>query len=390
MAQEAAARFREFEENGTPPAGSRLVAGVAEARGQQDVGEGDSAPAASMAASINQGAPPAATPASPPAAEESPLNPGELSGKAVNIAASNVDNVAELSDGRTGSVASRLTDLTDGGTGRISSRMPAAGSAGGIVGGAFALPGQIASVFDGKGDANQVLGEVSQAAGTTAALAKDTIEGSQNLLRGSARRSAAAAMRARLPNAPDSVIRAAAREAAEGALPESARRDLGVNRNGTRAQRATAISQEAARRAANPTYATQRASTRAASRAAQQSGSTVASTVGATNKKTAVKLLRQGGREAAEAATRSVARRAVLGTVARAGGRFVPGLNVAIAAADSATAYSTLRDPNASTGKKVTSVITAIGSVAAATNIPVVSQVGAAVSAVSGFVGSFF
>lgn len=76
--------------------------------------------------------------------------------------------------------------------------------------------------------------------------------------------------------------------------------------------------------------------------------------------------------------------------VARAAGRFAPGLNVAIAAADTAAAASTLADPNASAGKKVTAGVTALGSVAAATNIPVVSQAGAVVSTVSGFVGSFF
>lgn len=75
---------------------------------------------------------------------------------------------------------------------------------------------------------------------------------------------------------------------------------------------------------------------------------------------------------------------------AKAGGRFVPGMNVVIAAADTATAVQTWRDPKASMGKKVTATITAVGSIAAATNIPVVSQVGAGVSAVSSFVGGLF
>jgi hypothetical protein len=89
----------------------------------------------------------------------------------------------------------------------------------------------------------------------------------------------------------------------------------------------------------------------------------------------------------------NAARAAVHGggtAVARAAGRFAPGLNVAIAVADTAAAVSTIADPNASPGKKITAGITAIGSIAAATNIPVVSQVGAAVSTVSSFVGSFF
>ncbi|MCP3140967.1 hypothetical protein [Pyxidicoccus xibeiensis] len=72
----------------------------------------------------------------------------------------------------------------------------------------------------------------------------------------------------------------------------------------------------------------------------------------------------------------------------RAGGRFVPGVNVAIAAADTAAFVSTLRDPKASVGKKVTAGITAAGSALAATNIPVVSQVGGVVSTVSSVVGA--
>ncbi|NPC86668.1 hypothetical protein HPC49_51850, partial [Pyxidicoccus fallax] len=76
--------------------------------------------------------------------------------------------------------------------------------------------------------------------------------------------------------------------------------------------------------------------------------------------------------------------------VAKAAGRFAPGLNVAIAVADTAVAVSTIADPKASPGKKITAGITALGSIAAATNIPVVSQAGAVVSTVSSFVGSFF
>ena len=80
------------------------------------------------------------------------------------------------------------------------------------------------------------------------------------------------------------------------------------------------------------------------------------------------------------------AAKAAAGTAAKAAGRFAPGVNIAIAAVDGAGAVDPA-DPNASTTKKVTSVITALGSVAAATNIPIVSQVGAAVSTVSSVVG---
>ena len=70
--------------------------------------------------------------------------------------------------------------------------------------------------------------------------------------------------------------------------------------------------------------------------------------------------------------------------------RFAPGVNIAMAAIDTGIAVATLADPKASTGSKVTSCITAAGSIVAATNIPVVSQIGAGVSIVSSFVGGFF
>ncbi|MFY2560635.1 hypothetical protein ACN469_23735 [Corallococcus terminator] len=97
-----------------------------------------------------------------------------------------------------------------------------------------------------------------------------------------------------------------------------------------------------------------------------------------------------------DAATRAfegastAARRALPTAAAKAAGRFVPGLNWAIAAADSAAALATLKSPTADPVKKLTAGITALGSIAAATNIPVVSQLGAGVSAVSSLVGSIF
>lgn len=76
------------------------------------------------------------------------------------------------------------------------------------------------------------------------------------------------------------------------------------------------------------------------------------------------------------------------GTAAKLAGRFAPGLNVGIAALDVGIAIKTISDPKASIAAKVTSGITALGSVAAATNIPIVSQVGAAVSIASTAVGA--
>jgi len=76
------------------------------------------------------------------------------------------------------------------------------------------------------------------------------------------------------------------------------------------------------------------------------------------------------------------------GTAAKIAGRFTPGLNIALAGVDTAIAARNLADPKASVASKVTSSITAAGSIAAATNIPVVSQVGAAVSTISSITGA--
>ena len=76
------------------------------------------------------------------------------------------------------------------------------------------------------------------------------------------------------------------------------------------------------------------------------------------------------------------------GTAAKLAGRFAPGLDVGIAALDVGIAVKTITDPKASIAAKVTSGITALGSIAAATNIPIVSQVGAAVSIASTVVGA--
>jgi hypothetical protein len=88
----------------------------------------------------------------------------------------------------------------------------------------------------------------------------------------------------------------------------------------------------------------------------------------------------------AEAAAKLGAKGA--GTAAKAAGRFAPGLNIGIAAIDTAMAAKTIANPKASIASKVTSGITAAGSIVAATNIPIVSQVGAAVSTASSVAGA--
>jgi hypothetical protein len=99
--------------------------------------------------------------------------------------------------------------------------------------------------------------------------------------------------------------------------------------------------------------------------------------------------LEAAGKAAGEAAIHAGAEVATKG-FAKAAARFAPGANIAMAAIDTAVAVSTIRDPKASNGAKITAGITALGSIAAATNIPVVSQIGAGVSIVSSLVGGFF
>ncbi|RKH06705.1 hypothetical protein D7V97_22290 [Corallococcus sp. CA053C] len=135
--------------------------------------------------------------------------------------------------------------------------------------------------------------------------------------------------------------------------------------------------------------AVSRAITTAAGDAAKAGGTLAKNILGSGTRSAAKAALSTVGREAGEVALKAGAK-AAAGTAAKTLGRFAPGVNVAIAAIDVANAGATLMDKNASTGKKVTSVITAVGSIAAATNIPVVSQIGAAVSTVSSIVGAFF
>lgn len=96
-------------------------------------------------------------------------------------------------------------------------------------------------------------------------------------------------------------------------------------------------------------------------------------------------LAKGGSKAAAAAATKAGA-----GLLGKSAARFVPGMNVAMAGLDSATFLANMADSKASVGKKATSGITALGSIAAATNIPIVSQVGAGVSILGSLAGGFF
>lgn len=254
---------------------------------------------------------------------------------------------------------------------RLGQMSRAFGSGAGLVGSAWALPGGIENARQDIENARQTgdAGDIARAVATTSSTASTgglLVKSGMRVVESGAgaygrsvgRRAAEEAFRQAAPNASADVIRAASRQAGRDAMG-----DVGA---------------KLARRGAAS----------AALDTAKATG-TIARGAGVGGRAAAKTILREGGGAAARAAGSAVARTGAK-TVARGAGRFVPGVNIAIAALDTAEATATLADPNAGVGKKITSVITAAGSVASATNIPVVSQVGAAVSTVSSFVGAFF
>lgn len=244
------------------------------------------------------------------------------------------------------------------------------GGAFGTVTGAAKLPGQIATAVKDVRDAvrsgtaqarDKAIGTVSSAASGALSTVKGGLELARDANKfGRSFKAASDAFRTVAPAATGKTVLAAAATAARQTFE-------GVDK-------ARDVS---------------RAVSTAVTGAATRGGSTVARSMGAASRAAGRTLIREGSEAAGKAAV-TAATRAATGPLARATGRFVPGANVAIAAFDVANAYATVRDPKASTTAKVTGVITAVGSLAAATNIPVVSQVGAAVSTVSSFVGGIF
>jgi hypothetical protein len=251
-------------------------------------------------------------------------------------------------------------------------RLAQAGKVFSTVTGAAKLPGQVGTAISdvrnavrsgSREDFDKAVGSVATAGKTALTTARGGLELARDVQKfGSAYRAASSAFRAEVPNATGRLARSvagtAARQAFEGADRTAARQAV-------------------------------RSTVDGAVDAAGRAGTSVRSLTGTASRSAARAALNEGGKAAARGATTAAAR-AAAGPLAKAAGRFAPGANIAIAGLDVANAYSTVRDPNASTTKKVTSVITAVGSVAAATNIPVVSQIGAGVSAVSSFVGGLF
>jgi len=170
---------------------------------------------------------------------------------------------------------------------------------------------------------------------------------------------AAKAFRGVAPEAKDPVVRAAARKAAKQAVHDASLAE-GSSRNLVRNE---------VRGAAMKAFGED----------------SVANAMGATGRTAGRALLRDASKEAGDAAIRAAAR-AGAKALGKAALRFVPGVNAAIAACDVAVMVATFRDPNAGAIMKASSVGVALGSVVAATNIPVISQVGGAFSLASSMV----
>lgn len=202
-------------------------------------------------------------------------------------------------------------------------------------------------------DVAQAAESVGGAATTAAQAATDSAKAASTAVQYAAsRRAAAAAIRTAEPTVSKSAARAASRAIAESVTTSAAR------------------------------GATQRGMTMAATKAAD--GALRASSPGLAGAARRT-VMRSAGNAAAKAAGNTAAK-----TLGKAAARFAPGVNVAIAAYDSAVMVKDLRDPKASMTKKIASVVTAAGSGVAATNVPIVSQVGAGVALISGMVREFF
>lgn len=255
--------------------------------------------------------------------------------------------------------------LTDGG-GKVPRYLGKASPLAGLVGSATALPGQASKAWDSTKkawdsksgeDVRKAVGDTSTAAGTALSGAKSPLELGKAVHDSKTLKAAKSAITKAVPGAGPEV-----RKAALKAISDHGLKDAPVNE-------------------------VKNAVSKAARKAAQESGG-LAKGVGATSSKAARALLYKGGAEAAEAATKAVGK-GLLKSTAKAAGRFVPGVNIGIAAADTAAFAATASDPKASWSKIIASGITAGGSIVAATNVPGLSQAGAAVSTVSSFIGAF-
>lgn len=103
----------------------------------------------------------------------------------------------------------------------------------------------------------------------------------------------------------------------------------------------------------------------------------------------ATRQILTGAANAASEAALEAGARAAQTRAAFTFARLVPGINIALAALDTAQAYATFRDKKASKAKKAAHFVMMLGAWATATNIPGYSQIGALVSMAAAFTGSF-
>lgn len=341
---------------------------------------------------------PKPAPAPAPKAPAGPA-PGPAVGESNSALADNLKGFdSSISDvakpvGKANSAIGKATEMFSDGPNNLSRASKVGGAALGVL----AAPGQVGNLMDGElnsKDASSALGlaktglDVTQAAGQVSDYR-------------TTKAAAQAAFKEAAPGASKSMLSGTSKAAADHALAVKSQQSALKS-----AGQGNTVFNKMAEKSANTKLGNLGKGADAVKDAAKgvAGNSTLAKSMG-TGSRAAAKAATGPAAKAAAAAAKATAgtsKLAKAGSIAgkiakgsgqiagKAGARFVPGLNAAVAAMDTANAVSTLRDPKASTTSKVTSVITAAGSIAAATNIPIVSQVGGAVSAVSSFIGSIW
>ncbi|MDC0707050.1 hypothetical protein POL68_01065 [Stigmatella sp. ncwal1] len=311
---------------------------------------------------------PAAQP-TPPATGHSPVSEF-IQQQATLGNATNVANASGVPSGISGMFPRTPPNLSLG-----LNRLNVAGSLAAVPLSAMTARNDIA-----RAQANPSQGTIAQATASTLSVPRNTLAAAGAVFTASnartyrdAHRAAETAFRTAAPNASEAAVRAASRTAARSSVDALT---TGI-RSGADAARP--VNSAGVRAVESAVTAGVRGS----------SDDAIRTVMGAGTRAAARAELRTAAAGTARAAT-SAAVHSGAGAVGRAAARFAPGVNVAVAALDVGVAAATWANPQSSTTARVTSSITALGSVAAATNIPIVSQVGAGVSVVSSFVGGLF
>ncbi|SEU23290.1 hypothetical protein [Stigmatella erecta] len=188
-----------------------------------------------------------------------------------------------------------------------------------------------------------------------------------------AHKAAEGAFRAAAPNASETAVRAASREAAKSSLDAL---NSGIRANPHAARPINSAGVGAVEGAVSASVRNSRKDA-------------LKTIMGVGDRTVARPQLQVASNRTARAAT-TAAVHSGAGTLGRAAARFAPGVNVAVAAMDVGIAAATWANPKSSNLARATSTVTAAGSILAATNIPFLSQGGAALSVASSFVGGVF